>query len=146
MSQANAQTIRALVETLQNREALALLASRDVDLELLDPEIEWDTSGLEGVIPSDTAEVYRGHEGVLTYWRQWLESWRDLQFDIQDVREAGDEVAVLIRDSRLRGRHSGILTELPPAGMVFTFRDGKVVRFRNFPDQESALKAVGLEA
>jgi ketosteroid isomerase-like protein len=144
MSEANVETIRTVVEALQNREALALLASGNVDLELFDPEIEWDTSGMAGLIPADTAEVYRGRDGVLTYWRRWLESWRDLQFEIQDVRGVGDEVVVLIHNQRQWGRHSGILTELPPFGMVFTFRNGKVVRFRSFPDHPFALEAVGL--
>ncbi len=86
MSQANVETIRAVTQALQNRETLALLASGDVDLELLDPDIEWDVSGLAEWMPSDLTEAYWGHEGVLTYWRGWLESWRDLQFEIQDVR------------------------------------------------------------
>jgi hypothetical protein len=43
------------------------------------------------------------------------------------------------------GRHSGILTEFPPYAQVLTLRDGEVVRWRSFPDQQSALKAVGLE-
>ena len=42
-------------------------------------------------------------------------------------------------------RIPGILTELPPYAMVFTVRSGKLVRWRTFPNQESALKAVGLE-
>jgi ketosteroid isomerase-like protein len=109
---------------------------------LYDPEVEWDVSGAEGM-PSDLAQVYLGHEGMLTYWRRWLEAWKDLQYEIQDVRGAGDEVVVL--NQRQRGRHSGILTELPPFAQVFTFREGKVVRMRAFPNHESALKAVGLE-
>jgi ketosteroid isomerase-like protein len=72
-------------------------------------------------------------------------AWSHTQYEVQDVQESGDEVVVLVRNSRFWGRHSGILTELPRFGMVFTFRDGKVVRFRNFPDHESALKAVGLD-
>jgi ketosteroid isomerase-like protein len=144
VSQEDVETIRAATEALENHEALVLLAHGDVELELLDPEIEWDTTGTARVIPSDTAGVYWGHEGCRSCWRQWLESWRDLQFEIQDVLDAGDEVVVLIRNQRQWGRHSGILTELPSYAMVFTFRDGKIVRFRNFPDHESALKAVRL--
>jgi hypothetical protein len=51
---------------------------------------------------------------------------------------------VLIRNQRQWGRHSGIATELPPYAQVFTLRDGKLVRWRTFPTQESALEAVGL--
>jgi SnoaL-like domain len=46
------------------------------------------------------AEVYHGHEGVRTYWRNWLSAWSDLQFEIQDVVDAGDEVVLLIRNQR----------------------------------------------
>jgi ketosteroid isomerase-like protein len=92
----------------------------------------------------DLAEVYWGHEGVRTYWRRWFDAWRDLSFEIEDVLEAGDEVVVLISNQRQWGRHSGICTELPPYAQVFTVRAGKLVRWRTFPDQASALKAVGL--
>jgi hypothetical protein len=51
---------------------------------------------------------------------------------------------VLICNQRQWGRYTGIVTELPPYALVYTFRDGKVVRFRAFPDQGAALKAVGL--
>jgi ketosteroid isomerase-like protein len=60
------------------------------------------------------------------------------------VFESGDKVVVPIRNQRQWGRHGGILTELPPFAMVFTFREGKVVCMHAFPDHESALEAVGL--
>jgi ketosteroid isomerase-like protein len=147
MSQANVEAIRALSEAYLTGEALARLVSGEVDprfVGLVDPEIEWDVSGIGEWMPSDVAEVYRGYDGVLTYWRRWLEAWRDLQSEILDVRGAGDAVVVLIHNARFWGRHSGIRTELPPFAMVYTFREGKVVRMRAFPDHESALKAVGL--
>ena len=53
-------------------------------------------------------------------------------------------MVLLIRSQRQWGRHSGIATELPPYAQVFTFRTGKVVQWRCYPDHESALEAVGL--
>jgi ketosteroid isomerase-like protein len=138
MSQENVEIVRAAVALYQHPEGVALLASGDLDFELIDPEIEWDASQLADMIP-DLAEVYWGHEGVRTYWRRWF----DLEFEVQDVREAGDEV-VVIRNQRQWGRHSGICTELSPWSMVFTFGGGRLVRGRTFPDHESALQAVGL--
>ena len=61
------------------------------------------------------------------------------------MRDKRDEVVVLIRDQRQWGRSTGIPTELPPYAQVFTLRDGSLVRWRTFPDQESALEAVGLQ-
>jgi ketosteroid isomerase-like protein len=143
MSQENVELVRAAVEAYHHPEVLALLASGDIDFELFDPEIEWDASRLSDLIP-DLAGVYRGHDGVRTYWRRWFEAWKDLEFEVQDVRDAGDEVVVLIRNQRQWGRHSGICTELPSWAMVFTFLNGKLVRWRTFPNHESALEAVGL--
>jgi predicted ester cyclase len=83
--------------------------------ELYDPEIEWDASNVGQLVP-DLAGVYHRHEGVRTYWRRWLSAWSDLQFEIQDVVDAGDDVVLLIRNQRQWGRHSGIATEFPPYG------------------------------
>ena len=58
--------------------------------------------------------------------------------------DGGDEVVALIRIQRQWGRHSGIETVMPPYGLVFTIRNGKVVRWRGFSGQEAALKAAGL--
>jgi ketosteroid isomerase-like protein len=143
MSQENVEMVRAATETAQTPEGLATLASGDFDFALLDPEIEWDASALTDLVP-DLAEIYWGHEGVRTYWRRWLEAWRDLEFEVQDILDAGDDVVVLIRNQRQWGRHTGIATEAPPFALVYTFRDGKVVRWCAFSQQDQALKAVGL--
>jgi ketosteroid isomerase-like protein len=143
MSGENAAFVRGILEAYRNRELMAQLVAGELDLSWVDPGIEFDASRIGDLIP-DIAEVYHGHEGVLTYWRRWFEAWDDLEFEIEDVRETGDEVVVLIRNQRQRGRSTGIWTDLPPYAQVFTMRDGRLVRWRTFPDQESALEAVGL--
>ena len=143
MSQENVEIVRAVVALYEKPEGIALLASGELDFSAVDPDIEWDASRLAEMIP-DLAEVYRGHDGVRAYWRRWLEAWKDLEFEVEELRDAGDEVVLLIRNQRQTGRHSGIVTGLPPYAMVFTVRAGKLVRWRTFPNQESALKAVGL--
>ena len=136
MSQENVQVVRELAETFQRRD-------HERAFDFYDPEIEWDATRATEVIP-DLAGIYRGHEGVRAYWRQWLSAWQDLRFEIEGVRDAGDDVVLLVRNQRQWGRHSGIATDFPPYGMVFTFRGGKVVRQCTYPDQESALDAAGL--
>ena len=136
--------VRAATEAVKNPEGIVRLARGDVDFTFIDPEIEWDaTQGARDLVP-DLADVYWGHEGVRTYWRRWLEAWRYIEFDVQDILDAGDEIVVLICNQRQWGRYTGIASELPPFALVYTFRDGKVVRFRSFPDHDKALKAVGL--
>ena len=134
MSEQNVELVRHLLEMFANRDHEAVF-------EFYDPEIEW----IVGPGMADDLEgVYRGHDGVRTYWRRWLEAWNDLDFELQDVMDAGDEVVALIRNQRQWGRRSRIVTEMPPYGLVFTIRDGKVVRWRAFADQHSALEAAGL--
>jgi ketosteroid isomerase-like protein len=144
MSQANVEIVRAATEAVKNPEGIARLAHGELDFTFIDPEIEWDSQGARDLVP-DLADVYWGHDGVRTYWRRWLQAWRDLEFDVQDYLDAGNEVVVLVCNQRQWGRYTGILTELPPFALVYTFRDGKIVRFRLFPDHDTALKAVGLE-
>jgi ketosteroid isomerase-like protein len=144
VSQENVEIVRAVMEAYQQPAMMAALVDGELDLELADPQIEWDASRLAEMLP-DLAEIYRGHEGVRTYWRRWFGAWKDLQFEIEDMLDAGEDVVVLIRAQRQWGRHTGICTELPPYAQVFTMRDGKIVRWRTFPDQMSALKAVGLK-
>jgi ketosteroid isomerase-like protein len=136
MSQENVEIVRGLLEAFQRRE-------HERAFDFYDPDIVWEEhSGDASSV--DLSGVYHGHEGVRAYWRQWLSAWRDLQFEIQDVWDAGDEVVALIHNQRQWGRHSGIETEIEPYGIVFTFRGGKVVRWRHYQDQQSALEAVGL--
>jgi ketosteroid isomerase-like protein len=136
MSQDNIETVRTLLEGFQRRDHEQAFA-------FYDPEIEWDASATAELIP-DLAGRYHGHEGIRAYWRHWLSAWRDLSFDVEDVRAAGDQVVALIRNQSQVGRHSGIETALPPYALVFTFRDGKVVRWKSYTDQDDALAAVGL--
>ena len=132
MSQENVEIVRDLLEAFRRRD-------HERAFDFYDPDIVWeDLSGL------DTGGIFHGPEGVRTYWRAWLSAWRDLQFEIQDLRDAGDDVVALIHKQRQWGRHSGIETEMPPYGIVFTIHGGKVVRWRLFLDQSSALEAAGL--
>jgi len=144
MSQENVEFVRAMIAAVKTPEGIEQLGRGDVDFHpYFDPKIEWDSTGTRSLVP-DLADVYWGHEGVRAYWRRWLAAWRDVEYDVQDLLEAGDDVVVLICNQRQTGRYTGIVTELPAYAMVFTFRDGKIARYRAFPDQDDALKAVGL--
>jgi len=127
------------------RKLLEMFADRRHEevFEYYDPEIEWDSTGINEMNP-DIAGVYHGHEGVRRYWRGWLEAWSDLDFDLDDVVASGDEVVALLSNQRQWGRHSGLETEFPPYGLVFTVKAGKVTRWRAYPTQEEALAAAGI--
>ncbi len=136
MSQENVEIVRAMAEAFQRGDLEGVF-------EFYDPEIEWDAT--EGhVAAPDLAGVFRGYEGTRVFWGRWLSAWTDLEFEIQDVRDAGEDVVLLIRNQHQKGRSSGVTTEIPDYGWVYTLRDGKVLRARWYADQESALEAAGL--
>ena len=135
MSEENVEIVRALTEAFQRRDYERAGG-------FYDPEIEWHT-GTEGVAPG-MAGVYRGMDGAREFFERWLSAWTDLRFEIEDIRDAGDQVVLLIGDQTQTGRKSGVAIEFPPHGFVFTVRDRKIVRAHWYPDQESALEAAGL--
>jgi ketosteroid isomerase-like protein len=141
VSEESVELVKRLLQMFARREHEAVFA-------FYDPNIEWDATSMGGEsanpLPADLQGVYHGHDGVRTYWRRWLQAWADIEFEVEDVLDAGDDVVALIRNQRQWGRRSGIATDTPPYGLVFTIRNGKVVRWRGFSDTQSALKAAGL--
>ena len=66
-----------------------------------DPEIEW----FEDPQRADS-RIYRGHEGVLRSFTQWLEGFDEYGFVVEDVIDCDDDVFVAAREEE-RGRASG---------------------------------------
>lgn len=111
----------------------------------LDTAIEWDATRGGDHVP-EIANLYRGHDGVRAYWREWLEAWGPIEVFDYELRDAGKSVVVLISGQLNRGRHSGIEVRLAPYALVFTLRNRKVIRWAFYSDQAEALEAVGLSA
>jgi hypothetical protein len=59
MSEQNVALVRATMEAYQQPEMLALLVEGKLDLDIADPQIEWDASRLSEMIP-DLAENLSG--------------------------------------------------------------------------------------
>lgn len=99
-------------------------------------DIEWDMSRL---MPD--GRIYRGHDGVREYWTSWTGTWQDFGFDFGRTAEIGDDVVVEVHNVG-RGRGSGAAVDLR-FGALFTVHDGKITRFRAYPDFDAALAAAG---
>jgi ketosteroid isomerase-like protein len=87
--------------------------------------------------------VYRGHEGLRSFFREWHEAWERIEYDFEDLIDASGDRVISVVTRRGRGRASGAEVELPLA-LVWTIRNEKVVRVVWFPSREEALEAVGL--
>jgi ketosteroid isomerase-like protein len=107
--------------------------------ELLDPKVEvhGTIGGLwEGRVARGLSEMLNSFEA------EDLEAWEERRLDPQRFLHTNDLVVVLMHEYR-RGRGSGIEVETDTA-VVFTVREGRVIRIQPYMDQAAALKAAGL--
>lgn len=91
----------------------------------------------------DQAE-YVGLAGVRRWLSDWSSAWDEWQIEVEEMRDAGDAVLVLIHHFA-RGHASGMDMDSHD-GMLFTMRDGKVVALDYYTGRGRALAAAGLSA
>jgi ketosteroid isomerase-like protein len=110
----------------------------DAIRDAFDPEVEWRT----GEDEPDFA-TYRGHDGVKERIETVFDSFAELSLEPEQFIVQGDNVVVQV-GGRLRGRESGVEVDFRET-WVFTLRDGKVTRVREYRDTNDALEAVGAQ-
>src|SRR2546423_15641975 len=71
------------------------------------------------------------------------ENFERFEPDYRDVRDLGDRV-LAIGTIRVRGRGSGVETDIPAAGIATFNEDGRLVRWEDFRERHLALEAAGL--
>jgi ketosteroid isomerase-like protein len=132
MSQENVEVVRR-----------ALQAFADVGLdgmaEFYDPDIDWRAA--EGAI-DDVGEMH-GPDAVRRYAQDWIDTFDGFSVVAEELRDAGDDRVLAIQRLKGRAKLSGTETDLRYA-VVYTVRDGKVLRGREYLSVEDALAAVGL--
>ncbi len=111
---------------------------RDIGLieELFHPEFEFHSA-----IARSEGGVYLGPEGIRQYFRDVDAAWEYFRIEVEDVREAGDQLVVLWH-VRAMSRAGVPLDQV--AAQVWTWRDGRPWRNESFTDVQEALEAVGL--
>jgi ketosteroid isomerase-like protein len=129
MSQENVDIVRAMFKTVDGK--------LHGNFGLLAPEVEFHTSG---AFP-DLDPVYRGRDGFKMLNERLNAPWAELSLEPHRIIDIGERVLVLSH-FRARGR-DGIEAKLPIA-LLWTLRNGQVVRIDAFSDQQKALEAVGL--
>ena len=107
--------------------------------ELFHPDFELDTTRAP---TPDLRGKFQG-PAVMGAWREWLEAWESLEFEV-DLIDAGDHVLAALTRQTMRGRASGVEVELGAYWQLFSFRDGRVIRQVLFFDESEALQAAGL--
>ena len=105
---------------------------------LLDENVEWDMSG--GPYPLQK-RVY-GPEAVRDFFRTWAGTFDDWGYEAEETIDAGPSVFVCLRQWG-RGKGSGVAVD-NRFWQVWTFQNGKVIRYQGFTDKAEALEAAGL--
>jgi uncharacterized protein len=134
MTAENVEIVRRVYEAAANRDGAAALS-------LYSADVEWDISH------SPARElmghrVYRGHDGLRQFFREWQEAWENVTPDLEELIDAGEHV-IAVETTRGRGRSSGAPVTLAHHS-VWTIREGKIARVVWFGTHAEALEAAGL--
>jgi ketosteroid isomerase-like protein len=130
MSEQNVEVVRRISEKI--------VASPEAVRELYHPDYESDTTDI-----APDFVVIRGFDSFVEALRSYFETFEDFYIEIEEVIHADEERVVTdVHDGgRLRGSDFEVRNH---RFHVFTFRDGKVVRFSSHLDKNGALEAAGL--
>ena len=88
------------------------------------------------------ATVFRGHDEVREGFARWAETWADQKTELQRYEVLPDGRIFALTRERMLGR-DGVRVE-NDCGHVFTFRDGKIVRWQVFWDLANARAVAGV--
>ncbi len=109
----------------------------DRALTVFAPDAEWHEPDLP------ESAVYRGHAAIKGYWHSLENTVPGFRSRPERFFEAGDDVVVVSAVVSGTGGESG-LKVAARVGMVWTFREGKVIRCLVRRQLDDALEAVGL--
>ncbi len=131
MSEENVEVVRSVYSAWSDGDLDAFLAVCDARVELL----------TSGAFP-DLAPVYRGHDGMRTFWQAMRAPWESLHLDPERIVEGAARAAVVVR-FRAQGKGSGVATELRQ-GHALRLKDGRVFKVSTHMSFDEALEAAGL--
>src|SRR5450759_2998657 len=116
MSQENVESMRAAIDAFNRRDGEGFGAFLANDAEIVPVR-----AALEGT-------VYRGPDAAAQYCAAVEESWENLRWEVEEIRDGGSWVLVL---GRIQGRGSGSGAAIDAKGAwLARFRDGLVTNFR----------------
>jgi ketosteroid isomerase-like protein len=144
MSVENVELIKAVLP--EESDLVEVVASDDPvgvfvgDASMVAPDLEVEFAGTQSGAP---ALHYRGLEGLVEGWRDWLTPWDSYRIRFEEFFDAGDKVLVYATVNARTAR-DGVTVEHKPAA-VWTIRDRKTVAVCFFLERDEALKFAGIE-
>jgi ketosteroid isomerase-like protein len=117
-------------------------ARGDLDAHLEFFSLDMDYRAIEGAV--DDVGVLYGREAYRKYCEDWIKTFDEFSMQPEEIIDAGDQVVVVVHiKGRMKGSHSDVDMRL---GLVWTVRDGKIVRGREYATRNQAIEATGLSA
>jgi ketosteroid isomerase-like protein len=92
---------------------------------------------------AQTEGAFVGPEGMRRFLADTAEAFDLFKATYPDIRDLGDGRLLAIGTLRARGRTSGAESDVPLA-VVAEFREGMLLRFKDYGDARLALEAAGL--
>jgi ketosteroid isomerase-like protein len=131
------------VEVVRRVYDAATRRDREAVLALYDPDVEWDGSRSRWSEVMIGPPRLRGHAQLEAFFRNYHETWEDLEDELVDLFDAGGGRVISVVNTRARGRASGIEVLWEGNAGLWTVRDGRVTRVVWFATVEDALGAAG---
>ena len=100
-----------------------------------------DYRAVEGAL--DDHGPIHGKAELRAYLQDWLDMFDDFKMEPAELIDAGEDRVIAVTRLSGRAKLSGVETDLTFA-VLYTVRDGKVVRGREYWTKEQALEAAGL--
>jgi ketosteroid isomerase-like protein len=133
MSQQNMEIVRRFVDQART--------TRNPVLDIFDKDVEWELDPGRLAIP-DFPPASHGPDGVREFFRRWVGSFDDWDYEVEESIDAGDAIVLRIHQWG-RGKGSGASVEAR-FWQVWTMRNGKAVRVTHHIEKAEALEAAGL--
>jgi ketosteroid isomerase-like protein len=134
MPRENVEIVREVYAAAARRDRAAVFALYDEEVELDLSRIPLATLAGQG--------IYRGHDGLRSMFRDWYASFERYDEGLDEIIDAGKHIITGVTGQG-RGRTSGAAVEME-FHLLWTIREGKVIRLVWFPTLAEALEAVGV--
>jgi uncharacterized protein len=133
MSQENVEVVKVAYEAFA-REGL------DGFMEHFTDDVEYRST--EGA-PDDIGPIH-GKVALRAFLQDWIDMLDVFEMEMMELIDAGEDTVVARERFAGHAKLSGVETE-QIMGDVFTIRDGKIARGREYANLEQALEVAGLE-
>ena len=127
MTADNIETIRQAGEAMNRGDVDAVVALTHSDV-VFEP------------LRSPVSGAYVGHDGMRQYMADTAETFDSFHLETTEVRDLGDDRVLIFGTMRARAKLGGLETEAGSAGIA-TFRDGRLVHWKDYGDRDAALAA-----